>query len=80
MDEPPVLSLTQKQSQLLAGANRAVELRDHLGKLIGYLLHNPEITRFYTPQEMATLQQKATSRTGRTLDEIMADIRARMEA
>ncbi len=80
MDEPPVLTLTQQQSLLLARANRAVEMRDHRGELIGYLLHSPEITRFYTPQEMANLQQKATNRTGRTLDEIMADIRARMEA
>ena len=80
MSEAPVLHLTAAQSELLAEADCAVELRDHLGKTIGYLLHRPEITRFYTPQDIADLQRRAANRTGRTLDEIMADIRARMES
>jgi hypothetical protein len=79
MDETPVLSLSPEQSQLLSG-NCAVELRDHEGRTIGYLLHTREITRFYTPEELASLQRKAADRTGRTLNDIMADIRARTEA
>jgi hypothetical protein len=78
---PPVITLTAEQSQVLAAAKSAVEIRDHSGQTIGYLLHCPEITRFYTPAELGELQRLAALRApGRTLEEIMEAVRARVQA
>jgi hypothetical protein len=77
----PVLKLTAKQSKLLADANCAVELLDSTGRKIGYLLHTPEITRFYTPAEFTHLLQRAANpRPGKPLKEILRDAEAKARA
>lgn len=79
--EVPVLSLSEEQSRCLASAEGAVELRDHAGKTLGYLICRADVTRFYTPEEIAELRRLAADRTpGRTLGEIMQEVRTRVGA
>jgi len=77
----PIVRLTARQTELLATADQAVELRDHAGTMIGYLVVKPEITRFFSAAEMAELRRRAADKTpGRTLKEIMREVEERMKS
>ncbi len=77
----PVLKLTARQSKVLAESKSAVEILDAAGKRIGYLLHTPEITRFYTPAEFANLLDRAANpRPGKPLKEILREAEATARA
>jgi hypothetical protein len=68
----PVVTLTAKQSETLAGAITAVELRDSSGKTLGYFM--PRGSRYFTAGEMADLSRRASdTRSGRPLAEILRD-------
>jgi len=77
----PSLRLTARQSKVLAEAKSAVEILDAAGKRIGYLLHTPEITRFYTPAEFASLLHRAANpRPGKPLKEVLREAEATARA
>lgn len=77
----PVITFTPEQWEAACNAQGTVEVRDHAGKALGFLVLNPHVNLFYTVQEIELLLKRAReSKSGRTLGEILGEALTRAGA